>query len=98
MGEFDLATGGGVRGGRRGGRVHAPFPLHDQRELDPAPQLFARLRGKVLLADLELPGVGMVREHLRQGTERVVEADAVLALLEKSLQAAQDQRRTSCSQ
>jgi hypothetical protein len=65
-------------------------------ELDPAPQLFARLRGKVLVADLKLPGISMVREHLRQGTERVVEAGAVLALLEESLQAAQDQRRASC--
>lgn len=35
---------------------------------------------------------------LRQGTERVVEANTVLTLLEESLQAAQDQRRASCSQ
>lgn len=76
------------------GTSRTRISLYDQRELDSAPQLFARLRGKILLADLELPGVGVVREYLRQGTERVAEADAVLALLEKSLQAAQAQRRT----
>jgi hypothetical protein len=46
---------------------------------------FARLRGKVLVADLKLPSVPTVGKHLRQGTERVVEADAILALLEESL-------------
>jgi hypothetical protein len=35
-----------------------------QREPDPTPQLFARLRGKVLV-DLELRSVSVVREHLR---------------------------------
>jgi hypothetical protein len=40
----------------------------------------------------------VVREHLGQSTERVIETDTVLTLLEESLQAAQDQGRASGSQ